>query len=88
MRARTLGIDQQRVFFDKLAKKLDIKLPDDWKKLTFRKIIKEGGHFLSSHYRNSISTAIRNVYRCESPNSNLSQVQEKHKLILQGEHYL
>jgi hypothetical protein len=44
----------QKAFFDKLASKWNIKKPEDWNKVTPAMVIKEGGSFIVTYYKNSV----------------------------------
>jgi hypothetical protein len=47
-------LSNQRLFFDELAVKLNIQKPEDWKKVTFETVKKEGGHFVKAYYSTSV----------------------------------
>ena len=44
----------QRLFFDQLAGKLNVKNPEDWLEVQSKVVLKEGGNFLNSYYGGSI----------------------------------
>jgi hypothetical protein len=46
--------ENQKKFFDQLAVKWNIQQRDDWKKVTYDMVLKEGGSFLVNHYGGSL----------------------------------
>jgi hypothetical protein len=48
----------QKAFFDQLAIKWNIQKPDDWNKVTWSMVSKEGGNFVSSYYNSSLQQGI------------------------------
>jgi hypothetical protein len=48
----------QRAFFDELAKKLNIKSVEEWRKVSYDTFIKEGGGFVNRYYKGSILKGI------------------------------
>lgn len=54
--------ENQKQFFDSLAKKLHIKSPSDWGKVTSQYVKENKGSSLLHMYNNSVSNALRYVY--------------------------
>lgn len=56
-------MSHQRLFFDQLGNKLNIKHPDDWyQQISWRSIIEAGGSALLKHYKSSPFAALKTVY--------------------------
>jgi len=55
------SITNQRNYFDQIAQKYDVKSPNDWNKLSYRKIAREGGQSILRQY-SSLSAALETVY--------------------------
>jgi hypothetical protein len=51
-------IKNQKAFFDQLATKWNIQKLDDWNKITWSMVIKEGCGFLSDHYNGSLQRGL------------------------------
>jgi hypothetical protein len=45
---------KHRQFFDDLAKKLDIKHPQDWNSVKIKTVIENGGSFINRFYKGSV----------------------------------
>jgi hypothetical protein len=54
----------QRIFFDQLAVKLNIKQPEDWQFVSAKKVIQLGGWFVESDYNGSLSKGILLMTNC------------------------
>jgi hypothetical protein len=54
--------DNQRFFFDQLAKTLNIKKPEDWYHVRVKTVIKHGGYFVSNYYTGSLIRGILIVF--------------------------
>lgn len=54
--------ENQKQFFDSLAKKLHIKSPLDWGKVTTQHVKENKGSSLLLMYNNSVSNALRYIY--------------------------
>lgn len=52
----------QRIFLNSLAKKLSIKYPSDWGRITAREIIENGGGSLLKHFGWSSPKMLQSVY--------------------------
>jgi hypothetical protein len=46
--------ENQKKFFDRLAIKWNIQKPEDWRKVTYDTVLKEGGRFVARYYSGSI----------------------------------
>jgi hypothetical protein len=46
--------ENQRKFFDELAIKWNIQKRDDWSKVNFDMVLKEGGYFIGKYYHSSL----------------------------------
>jgi hypothetical protein len=51
----------QRVFFDQIAEKLNIKKPEDWKNVKLETVASLGGSSILRHYGHSLVRGIDNV---------------------------
>jgi hypothetical protein len=51
-------INNQRLFFEKLAHKLNIQNPADWLKVPRKTILAGGGSFIHRYYNSSITQGI------------------------------
>jgi hypothetical protein len=47
-------INNQRTFFDDLAKSLNIQKPEDWNNVSLRTVLEKGGYFVNSIYKGSL----------------------------------
>jgi hypothetical protein len=52
------NIENQRVFMNSLAKKLNVKQPSDWEKVSRLDILQHGGHFIRQ-YQGSITKGMK-----------------------------
>jgi hypothetical protein len=48
------SLQNQRQFFDSLAKKFNIQKPEDWYKITVDEVVHNGGSFIQRHYKGSL----------------------------------
>jgi hypothetical protein len=48
-------LQNQKKFFDQLAIKWNIQKPEDWHKVTYKMVVKEGGSFVSDYYNGSLT---------------------------------
>jgi hypothetical protein len=53
--------ENQKVFFDQLVIKWNIQKPEDWNKVTYNMVVKEGGRFIVDYYNGSLQQGI-NMY--------------------------
>jgi hypothetical protein len=56
-----MDVANQRLFFDDLAKKLNITKPEDWYSISSRTVKQNGGHFLSKYNTSVIQGTISNI---------------------------
>jgi hypothetical protein len=50
--------ENQKEFFDQLAIKWNIQKPEDWNKVTYDMVLKEGGRFIVYYYNGSLQRGI------------------------------
>jgi hypothetical protein len=55
-------VQNQRHFFDQLAKKLNIQQPENWDKVTLKTVLSEGGTFVNAYYNSSVVQALQSLY--------------------------
>jgi hypothetical protein len=51
-------VKNQRAFFDNLATKLNIQRPQDWNRISTKRVVKEGGYFMKYYYRGSLTQSM------------------------------
>ena len=94
LRVRT--IEQQKNFFSFLSKKLDLKVLDDWYKVSARKVIQEHGYFLNTQYGGSLYSALQTIYpshnwkkeNFQTIPSSFWVIKEEHGNLLRSLNYL
>ncbi len=52
------NLDNQRRFFDDLAKQLKIQHPQDWYNITIETVLNSGGGFVNRYYSGSLTRGI------------------------------
>lgn len=55
-------IENQRNFFNELARKLSIKTPSDWGQFTSEVVAANGGRTISSRYHGSLQEMLKTLY--------------------------
>lgn len=58
----------QKIFFETLAKKLSIAQPSDWGRITVSKIREHGGGSVLSIYDNSLRRALKVIFKGSNDN--------------------
>jgi hypothetical protein len=56
------SLQNQRLFLDDMALKMDVKSVDDWYSVTRSKVIQHGGAGLLKHYNGSVAKMLQTVY--------------------------
>lgn len=56
-------MENRRNFLDEIVKKLDIKKPSDWGKVTVKRFFELGGSSLLNYYNGSLFGCLQSVYQ-------------------------
>jgi hypothetical protein len=55
-------LQNQKVFFEQLATKLNVRKPEDWLQITSKRVVQEGGRFIKQYYNGSVVKALELLY--------------------------
>lgn len=61
-RSQLTEVANQKLFFENLASKYQLKGTTDWKKITNKVILDNGGSSILNHYGGSIHNALSSIY--------------------------
>jgi len=73
-----ISMENQRVFFDQFSKKHNINNPTEWKRVTYKQVVEEGGACILKHY-SSLYEALCTIYPEISWDVTSSRAQAPHK---------